>query len=370
MIAEQLTPVRAASGADPYPYYAELVADRPLYFDEPLGMWVASSAEAVTAVLSAPELSVRPQDVPVPAALAGTPAGEVFGRLVRMTDGDFQLRAKPIVRAALSRADTVRAAELARERAASVLAEDPTQLSRLLFEVPASVVAQLLGLPADLDAAALTRAFVACIPASASAADAAAASPALQRLSVLLEPLLTERGTSLAGELTSAADTAGFDDVAALLANAIGLLSQTYDATAGLIGLTLLAAAAAEPGTPLDEAYLLEVARHDAPIQNTRRFAHADVELCGVQLAADDAVLVLLAAANRDPAANPEPAEFIPGREEPALFTYGVGVHGCPGQLLSVVIATAVVQTAAAIGGLPAHAGGYLPLANARIPEF
>ena len=43
---QPVDPVAAVTHADPYPYYARLVEERPLYHDEQLGCWVASSAEA------------------------------------------------------------------------------------------------------------------------------------------------------------------------------------------------------------------------------------------------------------------------------------------------------------------------------------
>ena len=59
----------------------------PVYRDDALGMWVACGAAAVRAVLTAPQCRVRPTAEPVPRALAGSPAGEIFGRLVRHNDG-------------------------------------------------------------------------------------------------------------------------------------------------------------------------------------------------------------------------------------------------------------------------------------------
>ena len=50
-------------------------------------LWVASGAQLVEEVLSHPALRVRPLAEPVPAAIAGGSAGEVFGALVRMNDG-------------------------------------------------------------------------------------------------------------------------------------------------------------------------------------------------------------------------------------------------------------------------------------------
>ena len=37
-------PIAAVTHPDPYPYYADLAARRPLYRDDALQIWVASSA--------------------------------------------------------------------------------------------------------------------------------------------------------------------------------------------------------------------------------------------------------------------------------------------------------------------------------------
>jgi hypothetical protein len=46
-----------------------------------------SSAASVKEVLGNPACRVRPVAEPVPAAIVGSPAGEVFGHLVRMNEG-------------------------------------------------------------------------------------------------------------------------------------------------------------------------------------------------------------------------------------------------------------------------------------------
>src|ERR1700719_3804800 len=59
-------PIAAVTHPDPYPYYADLVAYKPIYHDETLGLWVASSANAVSAVLASEICRVRPLAEPVP----------------------------------------------------------------------------------------------------------------------------------------------------------------------------------------------------------------------------------------------------------------------------------------------------------------
>jgi cytochrome P450 len=385
-----LTPVSAVTAADPYPFYAALVADRPFGWDDRLGVWVAASAAAVTAVLGEPGLRVRPPSEPVPAGLVATAAGDVFGRLIRMTDGSAQRRLKDVVIAALRRPRAEEVSALAAGRTAYTLKQaGGMPLRELMFAVPAQVVAVLSGLddPAADEASRLIAEFVQCIPASATPAQQASAARAAAALQELLGPSLDQRGSGLLGELVRATqaaqaealggsvDSVGSVESASLLANGIGLLSQTYDATAGLIGNTLislgrrLAPVPSEPEGWRDLVH--EVARFDAPVQNTRRFAAAPTSIAGIRVDVGDPVLVLLAAANRDPAANPEPEMFRLERKDAAIFTFGSAAHRCPGQELAVAIAAAVVAELFAQGfdssALPAPVA-YLPLANARIP--
>ena len=80
-------PIVAVTHPDPYPYYADLVASRPIYRDETAGLWIASSAAVVTAVLTSDLCRVRPPTEQVPSTLLGSSAADVFRHLVRMNDG-------------------------------------------------------------------------------------------------------------------------------------------------------------------------------------------------------------------------------------------------------------------------------------------
>src|SRR5215216_6079643 len=109
-----MDPIAAVTHADPYPYYAELVARRPLHRHERLGLWIAASAEAVTAALTETRCRVRPAAEPVPEALVGSPAGEVFQRLVRQNDDARHASLKPAITATLDALEPARIAALSR----------------------------------------------------------------------------------------------------------------------------------------------------------------------------------------------------------------------------------------------------------------
>lgn len=363
-------PVEAVVAADPYPYYASLVAERPFAFDPAVDAWVAAGAAQVDAVLRHPGLRVRPPAEPVPAGIVGSPAGEVFSSLVRMTDGTAQQRLKGILVGALGNVDEGAVRELTAVRARAVAGAGITEI---MFGVPARVVAALCGLEpdAETEAAKLIGDFVQCIPAGATPGQQRSAATAAGRLRELLR-LPARPAPDLLGELARGASAAGAP-ADAVLANAIGLLSQAYDATAGLIGNSLVALSRGFGGPGGTAAFVREVARYDAPVQNTRRFAAGPVRLGGADIETGQTILVLLAAANRDPAANADPDTFQTGRPEPRVFTFGAAAHQCPGRRLAVTIASAVVDELLARGFGPGELPdeiSYLPSANARIPRL
>jgi cytochrome P450 len=120
-------------------------------------------------------------------------------------------------------------------------------------------------------------------------------------------------------------------------------------------------------------AVVREVVRHDPPVQNTRRFVAEAGTIGGQTVKAGEAVLVVLAAANRDPAVNPDPARFDPLRRERQSFTFGLGAHACPGEALASSIAERGVAQLLAAGVEPAallERVRYRPSGNTRVPMF
>ena len=369
MIEPPSTPLAAVTHADPYPYYASLVAQRPFYRDDALGLWVASSAAAVRSVMTSDQCRVRPPAEPVPKALVGSPAGEIFGQLARMNDGANHLSAKLAVSGHLASFDPAKVAEhgaTCARRLAEELepAGDGQRLADFAFRLPTYVLASLLGFsPEGLpELAQWTLDFVGCLAPAAT-------------------PEQLERGKTAAGRLVDAfVAHLGRPALDSQVANRIGYLSQACEATAGLIGNTLVAlgrhpVAAARLTTEPSflTAVIREVVRHDAPVQNTRRFVVEAGVIAGQVMREGDAVLVVLAAANRDPDANADAGRFEPLRKERQAFTFSLGAHACPGEMLATSIARAGVEQLLATGVHPERLLGHLsyrPSANLRIPRF
>jgi cytochrome P450 len=321
----------APSHPQPYGWYAELRQARPLFFDEALGVWVASGAERVRSALLHPDLRVRPPAEPVPQALRGTAVGEVFAQLVRMNDGAFHARHRPDVVAAIRLWDERQVAAAADAAARDLglrIAPDA-----LLSALPVQAMARLLGVPAaELDATVdWVHAFTAGIAPSAT-------------------PDAVAQADAAADALMAQGEREGLATPAA--ANRIALMQQSLDATAGLIG-NAIHACQREPQSLAGTHLVERVARQDPAIHNTRRFAASDLELAGVRIRAGQCVVLVLA----DPDAE---------------LGFGGGAHACPGERVALQIAAAALRSLEASGALGRFGPvqGYRPLPNARIPVF
>ncbi|SEO52481.1 Cytochrome P450 [Duganella sp. CF517] len=381
--------VAAASHPDPYPYYRQLLAGPALYFDAGLRLWIASRAEIIRQVFDNPHCLVRPVAEPVPKAIAGGDAGAVFARLIRMNEGAAHAGPRRAIGQALAglelaavAAKTGRLATMLERR--NSLA-DGAALTRWLFDLPTWVVADLLGVgDADLPRVASRVAeFVRCLsplstPQQLAEADTAARS-LNRRFAELVRAGSAAPGTLL-GEVARQAAETGWTGQEGMVANVIGLLSQTHEATAGLIG-NCIVALLGQPGLQqrlraapgLATALVREVARFDPPVQNTRRFVARATSVAGVALQPGDVVLLVLAAAGRDERVHAQPDSLVLEREDRPLPGFGHGRHACPGHGLAFVIAATAIrhllERPVALGR--AELGwAYRPSANGRLPEF
>ncbi|MCU1773412.1 cytochrome P450 [Pseudomonas sp. 13B_3.2_Bac1] len=362
-----MDPIIAATHADPYPYYAKLRAEGGLTFDHGLKLWVASSARAVSAVLTHADCRVRPLQEPVPKAIASGMAGKVFGQLMRMNDGERQRCPRSAVEPALQLIDDNLVRTLV---AARLMTADADGLYKAMFRGPVCVVAALLGFtPAQGRAISeLTADFVACLSSLSNDLQLAAAHAAAEQLHGYFIELLAEADSVL----LKAIEQRFAGDEETLIANLIGLCSQTFEATAGLIGNALIALRRQpELRDASVDALLAEVQRFDSPVQNTRRFVAQTFEIDGVRLEAGEVILVLLASANRDPLLNAEPERFLLDRPDRRSFSFGSGRHQCPGQTLALSIAAATVREILDQGvNLQQLTWHYRPSLNGRIPLF
>ncbi|MGW0005264.1 cytochrome P450 [Nocardia grenadensis] len=126
------------------------------------------------------------------------------------------------------------------------------------------------------------------------------------------------------------------------------LLVGGFGTTTHLLGNTLYTLLRQPHLRPTDGDYgavIEESLRYDTPVQYVVRVAKTDTRLAGRSITAGTPIVVLLAAANRDPEIFSDPHVFDPLRREPHRhLTFGAGIHFCLGAALARAEAAVAVQ--------------------------
>ncbi|MEU4211022.1 cytochrome P450 [Streptomyces sp. NPDC026206] len=377
-----LNPADPGFARDPYPYYARLRARGPaarVQLANGTHAWLVTGYEQARAVLADARFSN------VPPAAAGrpkpdSPAQRARGCLARHmlnSDAPDHVRLRRLTTAAFTprRVDALRprierlADGLVAELSGRLEREGTADLvDAFAFPLPVLVIGEVLGVP-EADRADL-REWTYRVGSPADALAQGAVDEAWTRLHAYFTTLIGNKrrapGDDLFSALVHDASEGGLDD-GELLAMAFLLLFAGYETTMNLLAsasLLLLthageAAAALRGGDAYWDAVTEETLRHASPLEGTTwRRTTERVDLGGgTVIPAEDSVLVVLAAANRDPGHFPSPDDFRParyltgaGRPAPHL-AFGHGPHFCLGSRLARL--EAAVALPRLFGALP-----------------
>ncbi|MGV0849477.1 cytochrome P450 [Mycolicibacterium phlei] len=352
--------------ADPYPIYDEIRAHGPLQLPD-MNLVVFSSAEHCDEVLRHPSAaSDRSKSTAVQRRYAQMsdpgpdadrePPGFLFldppdhTRLRRLVSKAF---APKVVRELEpdieSLVDGLLAAAAARG-SMDVVAD-------LAYPLPVAVICRLLGVPvADepefgrasaILAQALDPVFTFTGQAPASFDEMMAAGTWLRSY---LRRLVTQRraepGDDLMSALISVEESGDQLTEPEIVATCNLLLIAGHETTVNLIANAALAmlrsadhprdqwkALAADPSRAA--AVVEETLRYDPPVQLIMRIAEEDMTVGGVTVPKGDLMALLIAAANRDPAAVDRPEVFDPDREAIRHLGFAKGPHFCLGAPLA-----------------------------------
>jgi cytochrome P450 len=226
-----------------------------------------------------------------------------------------------------------------RARLARVADEARTDIVReLLKPLPSMIVAHYLGVPEEdrprFDG--WTEAIVAATGAGDPAASAGAASEMFDYFTRLIERRRSQPGEDTISQLTRAGDDVS---VLQMLGFAFTMVAGGNDTTTGLLGVALqLLTEHREQRRKLVEAPDLipdaveELLRLASPVQGLARTTTREVELRGRRIPAGARVLLLYAAANRDPREFGADAEQLDVERPPRrILAFGHGAHHCLG---------------------------------------
>ncbi|MFI6603811.1 cytochrome P450 [Nonomuraea sp. NPDC050536] len=90
--------------------------------------------------------------------------------------------------------------------------------------------------------------------------------------------------------------------------------------------------------------WLGETLRHSGPVQTVARRATRDIEMHGQHVPAGSRMLLVVAAANRDPHVFPNPDRYDVARDTTATLAFGQGRHFCLGAALARLQAQIVLE--------------------------
>ena len=342
--------------ADPYPTYHRLRAEDPVH-QSPLGFWVLTRYDDVSAVLRDPRFIKEPL-----AALVAARFGAEVPRGVGLSMLDRDPPDHTRLRGLVSKAFTPRVVEGLRPRIQQIVDELITRaqaagsmdvIEEFAYPIPVNVICEMLGVPVadherfkgwSLDIARGLDSI--WLPPDSDVPRRSTA--ARHAISDYFQGLIAQRRASPRGDLLSAliaAEEAGDKlNEEELLATCILLLIASHETTVNLNGNGVLALLR-NPGelehlraTPgLITNAVEELLRYDGPVQRTARVASAPATIGGRTIAKGEMVMPFIGAADRDPSQFPDPDRLDLTRADNRHIAFGWGIHFCLGAPLARV---------------------------------
>ncbi|MBI3795403.1 MAG: cytochrome P450 [Deltaproteobacteria bacterium] len=335
---------------NPYPYYAYLREQAPVYWIEPLQAWALSRYADVDFALRNPQifpssgfttqtlgdLNPTPE---VPWLLDLNPPDHT--RLRKLVNKGFLPR--------LIRNLEPRVQEITRQLISSLRSQTEGDLVLTLSgPLPTTVIAEMLGVEAER-LTDFKRWSDDVVLGTSRPTDEAVRERVRQSGSALrvyferlIERRRTDPGEDVITALVRAEEERDVLSAAEILALAVLLLLAGNETTTNLIGNAVrnLLSHPAELAKVRAERALVpslveEILRYDSPVQLIPRQTAHEVELAGGKLPAGATVFLLLGAANRDERKFPEADRFDVTRNPQDHVAFGYGIHYCLGAPLA-----------------------------------
>jgi cytochrome P450 len=344
---------------NPYPTYARLRSTAPVHrttLPDGRDVWLITRYDDVLAVLKDERFGKDWRKVMTPEQLDQVPPiPEVMKPLSRnMLDTDSPDHER--LRALVSKAFTPRLIERMRGRVQAIAdalldtVEGQGEMDLIddyAFPLPVTVIAELLGVPPE-DRDRFRQWSDAAVSGNATQEYMEKILiPHMQAFTDYLLAMFEEKRKIPKDDLISAlvqAEEAG-DKLSEdeLLGMVFLLLIAGHETTVNLIGNGVLALLEhpeqlrrLRNDPSLIKSAVEELLRYDGPVEtSTERFAGEDVAIGGTIIPKGEMVLVVIAAADRDPERFPEPDTLDIARMENKHLAFGKGIHHCLGAPLA-----------------------------------
>jgi cytochrome P450 len=336
--------------ADPYPFYEERRSEGAVVWDDTAQAWLILSYEAARQVLGGTGWTSNPLANPIARASVDLISRDFIARSMLFADGVDHQRLRAAVRDVFTRSFIGNLTAGVESIATALIDDQPAGspfdfMADIALPLPIAVIGAWL----DLEPASsrllreLSPTIIRMLGTLADPDDIAAGAAAAAALTAEFLPMAADRRAHPQDDLLSfiAADPELLLEEVVMMAILIAVAG--HETTANLLGAGLVTLLTPdEDGARIvdridvgDPALVTELIRFDGPVQSTARTATADQIVGGVEIRSGESVLVVVAAANRDPEAFDEPARFRLDRRGPAPLSFGYGAHYCLGAALA-----------------------------------
>ena len=361
----QLTPMDESFRSDPYAVFERIRDATPVHLDAELGRYVLTGHDHVRDLLRDKDFFTDPRK-----GNPGTFPREVLAP--RLADGEEismllmdepeHKRLRSLVSAPFKPSAVQRWRPHIREIVERTLDAIETPEFDLIAEfagpVPAIVIAELLGVDADLHddfkhwSDLMVQVGFNPFPTPEQVESASAAD---EQLVELFRREIARHRSAPRGDLMSDLIDAEVDGEKLseneIIAQCRLLLIAGNVTTTDLIGNGIKALVdnpqqmkkLREKPTLIDNA-VEEILRYESPVINSGRIADRDIEVAGCPIRRGESMTLSLAAANRDPAVYPDPSNFDIEREDTHHHSFGGGRHLCLGAHLARVEAQEAIS--------------------------
>lgn len=343
---------------DPYPVYARLRDEAPLYHSEKYGFWALSRHQDVVTAFRDPARFSNRYGVTLDPSAFGPEAHRAMSFLAM--DPPDHTRMRGLV----SRGFTPRrVADLEGQIERITLEHLEPALDKREFDfvadlaglVPMDVISEMLGVPRG-ERAELRRLADLLLHREEGVLDVPAAGvEAAFQLMTYFAAMVEDRRTHPTEDLTSAltvaeidGDRLSDDEIVSFLILMIVAGNETttkllahawyWAAHHGDVAEKVLATPDRVPD------WVEETLRYDTSTQMLVRVANGPIEVLGTPVPADAPVLLLIGSANRDPLAFSRPDTYDIDRDTTGLISFGAGRHFCLGAALARLEARTVLR--------------------------
>ena len=368
MQAAGIDPFDPARKHDPHPGYHELRAVAPVLLVPDLHEAVVTGYDVAFAVLRDPRFSTNPVhrvlDEGQDPTDFRTGLSDDGARVLLFLDPPDHTRLRKLV----SKAFTPRTVERLRPRIQSLVDEildraeadgELDVVADLGYVVPVTVICELMGVPVEdqhlfgpWSSAASRLLDGVSISTEEFEAAAVGAMQVINYFNGIFEQRRLEPGDDLVSALLEVEEEGERLTEDELRSMVVLLFIAGHETTMNLIGNGTYALLRHpdqlqrwQDDPSLSASAVEELLRFDGPVHVTGRIPTEDIEVHGHRFTKGQQLVVLLAAANRDPARFTDPDALDLGRPDNLHLTFSQGIHYCLGAALARVEGQVVLET-------------------------